>query len=249
VSAVLTKTNPSGKLPAEFLSHAEHAEGLMTRPTTNGGQAWGNLAEARTYLLETERDAIRAGETVKANAMRTMADKVRGKQEDMVRTLLPKNQADALLGHLKTMDIRYRKAVMAGGDDMVETIAKGGQKGRETKAAVEALNAGDPAAQRALDILVRDAQGAARSGKAATATSLAGLVVMLHLPVIGTALTTAKLGSWMRQWHAMKGAGSTATFADLVKQQMSKEAKGKAGAAGATIGAAAVPQAADALTQ
>jgi hypothetical protein len=241
VSSVLTPTNPAGKVPAAFLPEAQHAEGLMKGPAANAHDMWGNAAEARSFLLETERDAIRAGDTVKAGAMRVLADKVRGKQEEMVKTLLPKDQADALLQHLTNSDKRYRRAVMAGGDDIVATIAKGGEKGREAQAAFKALSGDDPMAQRMMDVLVRAQKPIAEGGKAGLSAGAAYL--LLHVPGVGPYLAggvgAAKGVQLLRDYMARRGAGDTATFAKLVASRPSPAVQNALGAAGATVGSGA----------
>jgi hypothetical protein len=164
--------------------------------------------------------------------MRDIADTVRDKQHDMARAILPKHQADALIQHLATSDKRYRNAIMAGGDDIVQTIAKGGAKANQSKTAFEALAANDPTAHRAMTAMVKAEQGFLK--KHGLSTTLGGTAAALayaaaHVPVVnivagGVATTVGlyKAKEIAANYMALRGAGDKVTFKELVLKDNAK---------------------------
>jgi hypothetical protein len=253
VASIMTSPTSGGKIAAAYMPEATRAEVLLQAKAANMGERWGNAATAREELLAHERKAIRDGDTVRAQAMRDIADTVRGQQEQMVRTLLPKQQADIMMDHLAKADLRYRNAVMAGGDDIVNTIAKGGRQGNQARAAFDALAGKDPTATRMMNALTAIKNRKENSLLYVSATALGALS---FAPVVGPVaagalgvITVAKAKQAISDLMVKRGAAKLVTMRDLIAQELSPQAKAILAKGGATIGAAAGAQGADYATQ
>jgi hypothetical protein len=243
--------NSKGKIDAQFFPEARQAEYMLQKPAANMNERWGNAAEARSALLAHERTAMINGDTVRADAMRAIADTVRVQQEKMVRAVLPKPQADALITHLKNADTRYRAAIEAGGPDIVKTIAAGGAKGNQAKAKFDALATNDPIAQRMMNALTTAEKRAGDKTLFHIALTAAGT---LHfIPVVGTAasavagaITAAKLKQMGTDYMVRRGAGQMVTFKDLVAKEF-PQVTSALRQGGAAVGSSAGVDAARAL--
>jgi hypothetical protein len=248
VAQVLTGPGGTGKVPAAYMQEAAHAEMMLQKPAANMRERWGNAADARATLLQHERDALNSAtpDKVRATAMRELADTVRDQQEKMVKTLLPKKQADALIQHLKNADTRYRNAMTAGGDDIVGTIAKGGAKSNQAKTAFDALAHDDPAAKRMMTAMVAAEQSFIKKhgiSGTLTGTALATAYALSHVPVVNViaggvagAMGLAKAKQLISNYITQRGAGKTVTFKDLVLKDQT-QAKTMARSGGAALGA------------
>lgn len=247
ISTIRAPANLSGNIPQEYLPYAQHAESALLRPTRSVGEHWSNAADAREYLLRVERSALSGSspDTIKAQAMRDIADNVRQYQEIIARALLPKAQSDALIGHLKDTDQAYRKAVLAGGDNIVETIAAGGKKGNQARTAFNELARNDPVAKSWMNALV----GAQTKGtRAILWTTVAGLsgtaaaVVPIAGPAIGAvggAISVVKGLGVIKDYMVQKGAGKVVTMKNMMgRQVISDQAATRFRQAGAALGSA-----------
>lgn len=239
-----TIVGPGKAVPEKFRADAETAEGTMLTGTTGKapktwGETWENHADARTALLDKEREALaaapHAGQKEAVKAYRALADQVRVQQERIATKLLPPDQAKSLIQQLETADIRYKRAMTAGGPDIVATIAKGGPKGREAKDAFDALVGNDPQAKRMMQSLVNlHVSSAKQAGKQAVTGlgALGSAAALLHfVPGVGTvaasAIVAAKGTQVIRDLMVQRGAAKTATFNKLVEKQLSNEARAR----------------------
>jgi hypothetical protein len=115
--------------------------------------------------------------------------------------------------------------VLAGGDDIVKTVAKGGKEGNQARAAFEALAGNDPSAKHMLNSLVR-AENRKKEGMDALKIAGASLATAHFVPIIGTAagmvggvVSVTKGMQMLKDYMVQKGAGKAVTF----KQLMGKE--------------------------
>jgi hypothetical protein len=180
-----------------------------------------------------------------------MADEVRKQQQHIAERLLPQKQADALMQRLETADNAYRIAKTAGGNDIVQTIALGGDKGREALAAFNQLVGDDAAAKQMMASLLKlhFKGGAKEAGKYGAAGMAA--YIATHIPGPGNAIA-AGIGMYkgfhlLRDFVTLKGSGATVKFGDLVKRQMSANKIGRLSAGANVLGAAAAPAIAGAM--
>lgn len=238
----------SPEVPAKFMSDAVTARDLMNKKAGSWGEVWGNVTQARTNLLVKQREAMAIkgpGRQEAMDAYRAMADEVRNQQQHIAERLLPKAQSDALMQRLEVASNNYRKAILAGGDDIVKTIAKGGPKGRETQAAIKELVGNDPQAETMLNALIR-LHNKGREGVKIGGGGAAAYIGLAHVPVIGQAVAAAGAGysavttlKLLNALWAARGAGAQVKFADLARQVMSKTRHGQLRSAGAVLGGAA----------
>lgn len=252
-----TKIVGTGDVPNTqvFRDAAQVAKDRMTGPAKGWDDVWKNVTQARTDLLTKWREAAGMqegpGKQEAMKAYRALADHIRGQQEEIVRKLIPdKAKADALLNHLNVTSNAYRKAVLAGGDDIVQVIAQGGRKGREAQAAFDELGSKDPAAEQMLDALVTLHKTANKVKAGAASAGFAGsfLTGAAHLPLLGTP-ATAILGvygatkSWqlLRAWMVSRGSGNPVKFNDLVRRARGAKMPVRGAQLGAGLGAVAAP--------
>lgn len=234
--AVLIK---SGLVPPAFSSDANTAAREMSgagKPrSTNFGQVIDNMATARTTLLEKERaakaltpnssDFVRKDEMVKNYNL--LGQHVRQEQEKVIRALLPPDKAQPLIDQLHASSARYRTAMMAGGDDIVQTIAAGGAKANQARTAFNNLAGADQEAKNMMRALTT-AEG--RKGKsvalsvAITASGLMSVVPIIGPVVggVGTVMSAVKLGQIAKDYMVQRGAGKMVTMKDLVFQDIAK---------------------------
>jgi len=229
----------------------------MNRKANGWGEVWGNVTKARTDLLIKQREALgmqtQVGKDQAVKAYTAMADEVRNQQEVVARALLPSAQADALMGRLEVASNNYRKAIMAGGEDIIATIAKGGAKGRETQAAINELTGRDPQAKAMIDALVR-LHNKGKEGAKFAGSGVGAVLSTMHVPVVGQAVGVGMAGyslvkglKLLNALWAARGAGAQVTFNDLTRQTMSKTAQARRAATGAVLGSAAGLPAAQAI--
>jgi hypothetical protein len=229
-SSLVGKPVPAGQ-PAVpntqvYREAAATAETMMGQHANSWEQVLRNMSQARTDLLVKVRESARiegAGREEAMNAYRALADGARLQQEKIIRAIYPPQRAEVMIGRLKTASDNYRKAVMAGGEDMIQTIANGGPKGRETLDAVNELTKNDPLAKKMIDALVHLHHGS--GGKASQAGGLFGAAYLAsHIPGIGhtVAAVLSTLGA-VRTYKlinahlASLGSGRTVKMEDLIK--------------------------------
>jgi len=260
LEALQTPQNPGGTIGHQYHPEILQAEMKVQTTANNMGERFGNMADARTQLLEHERTAITAGDVGKAKAMREAADIVRGQQETLINRLLPPAQAQPLIDHLRSASERYRNAMLAGGKDIVATIAKGGAEGTAAKVAFDRVAGTDNVAKRWVNSLVNahSSSGKQKSDLLYVVATGAGAMASLAvIPIVGPAIGTAAAGALgvityakakqaLQTYMTQKASGKMANFKDLVSKemvspmQMSRQSGAGLGAGGgAMVGAQA----------
>jgi hypothetical protein len=247
----------SAAVPERFRADAVTAKKIMT--TGNGPvpvvpktwkEVWNNQIDARASLLDKERKAEAApsyaNQKEDMKAYRAMADKVRDQQQHIAESLLPPDRAKAVMQNLDEADKAYREAKIAGGKDIVKTIAQGGDDGREALAAFNKLmgKTPDPAAQRMMNALValhnKTGERLKTGGWAAASYAIA------HIPGVGpiaAGTIGAVRGLHLLQQHMLeRAAGKTATFADLIKREVSAKTRQRYVNASSSLAGPAVTQ-------
>jgi hypothetical protein len=193
---------------------AQHVEAAITAPAKTWAEKWNQLKDARTDLLQAERDAMTstaAGRTQTAKDMRTFADTVRTQQEKVAEYVFGKRDGAAFIDRLKVLDTRYAKLMDAtNGGKLAEAAAMKGEAGREAEKRFVAFAAGDPDAIRAY----RAMRGVKGNPFEAT---VPWTVAAEGIPVIGKGIKVAKLAGMLNELVARKAAGDPVKFRDLVK--------------------------------
>jgi hypothetical protein len=234
-----------GKNPSEipdiprYQQAAKIARDEMDQKAGSWKEIWQNQINARSNLLDKARRAEEAhpyaDQKQDMKAYRAMADEVRKQQEHIAKTLLPPDRAQQVMKGLNEADEAWRQAKVAGGTDIVKTIAGGGDKGREALAAFNKLTGNDPAAKGMLDALVKLHNKTAFSttgGRITTTGVVTGAAALAHfIPGVGTMAglgITALKGLHMLQQHMLERAsGKTANFDELIRRQLSNKAKAR----------------------
>jgi hypothetical protein len=193
---------------------AQHVENAITAPAKTWAEKWTQLREARTALLEAERDAMTstaAGRSQTAKDMRTLADTVRTQQEKAATAVFGKKAGAEFIDRLKVLDMRYAKLMDAtAGGDIAKAVAMKGEAGREAEKRFMAFAAGDPEAQRAY----RAMRGIDPSAFEAT---VPWTVAAEGIPVIGKGIKLVKMAGMLSEYATRKAAGDPVKFRDLVK--------------------------------
>lgn len=202
------------KVSAAHAELAEHVEMAITAPAKNWQEKWTQLKDARSDLLQAERDALSStapGKTKIANDMRTLADTVRAQQEKSAQHVFGKRDGELFMLKLNVLDARYRRLMDAtNGMDLAKAARMTGEAGREAEKRFTAFAAGDKDAVAAFRAM-RGAKGDAFE------STVPWTVAGEGLPVVGKVIKVAKLGGMLREWARERAAGSPVTFADLVK--------------------------------
>lgn len=193
---------------------AQHIEANITGPAKNWAEKWVQLKDARTSLLEAERDAetsTATGRSQVAKDMRTLADTVRTQQEKSASVALGPKAGAAFIDRLKVIDARYRNwAEATNGGDVAKAVAMKGDAGREAEKRFMAFAAHDPEAQRAY----RAMRGVKGDPFEAT---IPWTVAAEGIPVLGKAVKLTKMAGMINSWMARQEAGDPVRFRDLVK--------------------------------
>lgn len=193
---------------------AQHVEAAITAPAKTWAEKWSQLKDARTDLLQAERDALSstaAGRTQTAKDMRALADTVRTQQEKIATTVFGKKDGDAFVARLKVLDTRYAKLMDAtNGGDIAKAVAMKGEAGRDAEKRFMAFASRDPEARAAY----RAMRGV--KGNAFEAT-VPWTVAAEGLPFVGKVVKVTKLAGMLTNWMAEHEAGSPVRFRDLVK--------------------------------
>jgi hypothetical protein len=238
----------AAKMSPELQNTAERTEMAITAPAKNWQEKWVQLKDARSALLDLERDAMTsttAGRTQAAQDYRTLADSVRKQQEKAANYVFGPEGGAAVIGRLKTLDTRYATLMNAtNGGKLEAAAALKGEAGRTADRAFRAFAQNDQSALRAWDAM-RVKAGTASAG---TEQSILSQIRLENVPRIGKYLaagrSTLDLGKWMRE----KAAGNPAKFEDLVPELAAAKAehartgrtiRNVTGTAGARIGVGA----------
>lgn len=191
---------------------AEHVEAATTAPSKNWQEKWMQLKEARSDLLEAERDALSSttkGKSQAATDMRALADTVRTQQEKAAKYVFGAKEGEAVMQRLKVLDVRYRRLMEAtNGGDLVKAAALKGEAGREADRRFRAFAAGDPAAIAAWAAMRREGGNVEKDVK--------NLVAAERIPVLGKVYSAAKLAASFNSWLRERSAGSPAKFSDFI---------------------------------
>jgi hypothetical protein len=192
---------------------ADHVEMAITAPAANWQEKWNQLKDARSQLLQAERDALSStapGKTKTAADMRTLADTVRAQQAKAAEYVFGKQDGEAFMGRLKVLDTRYRNLMDAtNSGDLAKAATLKGEAGRQADQKFRAFAHDDPVALGAWNAM--------RKGGSNVENDVRTLVGAENLPVIGKVVTWAKMASRLREWSQERAAGSPVKFADLVK--------------------------------
>lgn len=202
------------EVSAKHAELAQRTEMAITAPAANWREKWTQLKDARSALLQAERDAQTStspGRTREAQDMRKLADTVRTQQEKAAVHVFGQRDGTAFIQRLKVLDTRYRNLMDAtNGGDLAKAAVMKGEPGREAERKFVAFAHDDPQAVAAY----RAMRGA--KGDLAEAT-VPWTVAAEGLPVVGKVVKVAKLAGILREWARERTAGSAVKFSDLVK--------------------------------
>lgn len=227
------------QVSAKHAELAERVEAAITSPAPDWKTKWTQLKDARSDLLQAERDALNStapGKTREAQDMRVLADSVRKQQEKAAEYVFGKTDGEAFMKRLRVLDTRYRNLMDAtNGGDIAKAATMKGEAGREAEKKFVAFAHDDKdaiAAYRAMRGMKGDAFEA----------TVPWTVAAEGIPGIGKVVKLGKLAGMMREWARERAAGSPVTFADLVKmnqgaetRQMSRDIAGTAVQRGMTM--------------
>jgi hypothetical protein len=203
-----------GQVSKTHAELAERVEAAITAPAPNWQAKWTQLKDARSDLLQAERDALSStapGRTKIADDMRVLANTVRKQQEKAAKYVFGEKDGEAFMGRLKVLDTRYRNLMEAtNGGDLSKAAVMKGEPGREAERKFVAFAHDDPQAVAAY----RAMRGA--KGDLAEAT-VPWTVAAEGLPVVGKIVKVAKLAGILQEWARERTAGSPVKFTDLVK--------------------------------
>jgi len=211
------------KVSKDYAELAQRTEMAITAPAANWQEKWTQLKDARSALLEAERDALSStatGRSAVARDMRTLADTVRAQQEKAAKYVFGEKDGAAFMDRLKVLDTRYRNLMDATANgDLVKAAGLKGEAGRDADRKFRAFAHDDPAALAAWAAM-RRARGNIEQG-------VHDLVAAERIPVLGKIFSAAKLAGSMKQWLRDRAAGSPATFADFVNANEGNKAFGQ----------------------
>jgi hypothetical protein len=201
------------KVSAAHAELAERVEAAITAPAKNWQEKWTQLKDARSDLLQAERDAMSStvpGRSQTAKDMRTLADTVRTQQEKAATHVFGAKDGPAFMDRLKVLDVRYRSLMEAtNGGDLAKAASMKGEAGRDVDRKFRALANDDPAALSAWDTM-RKHSGADPEKTVPWTVVLEGLPVVKHLKL-------AVLASMLKKKIAENVAGNPVRFTDIVK--------------------------------
>jgi hypothetical protein len=204
----------SGAVPKSFADIAEKTEAAITAPAPNWQAKWVQLKDARSALLEKEREAYastsdRKGET--AEAYRALADTVRAQQEKTANYVFGPQDGPAFMSRLKVLDGRYRTLMEAtNGGDLAGMARLEGDAGRKADKAFRSFAMGDKDAIAAWDAMRRTGSNVEKDVLKA--------IQIEKVPVLGTAYNIGKYLLGLRKFMSERAAGNPATFADMVPE-------------------------------
>lgn len=226
----------TGKVSTKHAELAERTEMAITAPAASWQEKWVQLKDTRSALLEAERDALNStatGKSQTARDMRTLADTVRTQQEKAAKYVFGEKDGAAFMDRLKVLDVRYRRLMDAGGDDIVKAAALKGEAGRDADRKFRAFAHDDPQAIAAWDAM--------RQRGTNLEQGVHDLVAAERIPVLGKVFSALKLAGSFNRWLRERAAGSPATFESILNASADTSGKtvrdvtGSAGARAATM--------------
>ena len=156
-------TAQSAKMSPELQGAAERAEMAVTAPAANWQEKWTQLQDARSSLLQGERDALSStatGKTQVAQDYRTLADSVRTQQAKAANYVFGPQQGPQVMQRLQALDVRYRRLMDAtNGGDLAQAANLKGAAGRDADQKFKAFAANDPTAIAAWNAMRGNARG------------------------------------------------------------------------------------------
>ena len=202
----------SKQVSAAHAELAERTEMAITTPAANWQEKWNQLKDARSNLLQAERDALGStapGKTRIADDMRTLADTVRTQQAKAANYVFGPTQGPRVMQRLNALDVRYRRLMDATNNgDLAKAARLTGQEGRDADQRFRAFAAGDPSAIAAWDAM-RQAGPNYEKG-------VLNLVAAERIPYLGKVYSGVKLLGSLNRWMQERAAGSPAKFSDIL---------------------------------
>lgn len=223
---------------------AQHVEAAITAPAPDWKTKWQQLQDARSTLLQAERDAMASTATNKtqvAKDMRTLADTVRAQQEKVATYVFGAQDGKAFMQRLNVLDTRYRNLMEAVGSpkagetigDALQRVASAkGAAGREVDKRFRAFAADDPQAIQAWDAM--------RGTGSNVEKDVRQLVAAEKIPFLGKAISFAKLAGGFNEWMRERTAGSPVKFADFLRNYAKEDSRTVQNIAGSAAQRAAV---------
>ncbi|MEL7086854.1 MAG: hypothetical protein AAGL98_00180 [Planctomycetota bacterium] len=203
------------QVSAKHAELAQRVEAAITAPSANWQEKWNQLKDARSALLDAERDAMTStatGRTQTAKDMRTLADTVRTQQAKVANIVFGAKEGPAFMERLKILDTRYRNLMEAtNGGDLAKAASLKGEAGREAQRKFEAFAHDDPqaiAAYRAMRGVTGDAYE----------KTVPWTVAAEGIPGVGKVVKVVKLAGMLGEWARERTAGNPVKFEDLVKR-------------------------------
>ena len=200
------------EVSAKHAELAQRTEMAVMAPAKNWQEKWNQLKDARSELLQAERDALastESGKTKTAADMRKLADTVRTQQAKVAKIVFGEQEGKAVMERLRVLDVRYRNLMEAtNGMDMVAAASLRGEKGRAADRAFRAFVGDDKTALAAWDAL--------RGTRTNVEKDVRTLVGAEHIPVLGKFVSAIKMAGAFREFLRDRAAGSQVTFADLL---------------------------------
>lgn len=222
------------KMSPGMLRTAERTEMAISLPAANWQAKWVQLKDARSALLELERDAITstsAGRTQQAKDYRALAGTVRKQQEKAADAVFGPVEGPKVIDRLKVLDTRYRNLMEAtNGGDLAKAAGTAGEAGRDADRKFRAFAHDDPVALAAWAAMRKRGPNLEKDVK--------NLVAVEKLGILGRMYSGAKallsLNSWMRE----RAAGNPAKFSDFINAgdggaHATRDVAGSIGARGA----------------
>jgi hypothetical protein len=191
---------------------AERTEMAITAPAANWQEKWNQLKDARSNLLQAERDALGStatGKTQTAADMRTLADTVRTQQAKAANYVFGPTQGPQVMQRLNALDVRYRRLMDAtNGGDLAQAANMKGEAGREADRRFRAFAANDPTAVAAWDAMRKSGTNYEKG--------VYNLVAAERIPYLGKVYSGVKMLGSLNKWVQDRTAGSPAKFSDII---------------------------------
>jgi lysozyme len=204
----------SKQVSAAHAELAQRTEMAITAPAANWQEKWGQLQDARSNLLQAERDAFSStatGKTQTAADMRTLANTVRAQQAKAADYVFGPQQGPQVMQRLKMLDVRYRNLMEAtNGGDLSQAAGLEGAAGREADQKFRAFAAGDPTAIAAWNAMRRSAGGPSYE------KGIYNIMAVEKIPILGKVVTGARALGSLNKWMQERAAGSPAKFSDIL---------------------------------
>jgi len=205
----------SKQVSAAHAELAERTEMAITAPAANWQEKWQQLQDARSNLLQAERDALsstEAGKTQTAKDMRTLADTVRTQQAKAADYVFGAKQGPQVMQRLNALDVRYRRLMDAtNGGDLVQAAGLKGAAGREADQKFKAFAAGDPTAIAAWNAMRNAVNNSPNYEK-----GIYNIMAVEKTPYLGKMVSYVRMIGSFNRWMQERAAGSPAKFSDIL---------------------------------